>query len=105
MNIQPTTPLPAEWETYAKVFTALGDMHRQRILLMFTPDKSLSIREIVGAMPLSRTAVVHHLHVLAQADILRTERQGKETHYRVHSPAIREALSRVLGYLDLHHYP
>ncbi len=105
MKIHPNDTLPTDWEAYAKVFTALGDVHRQRILLMFSPAESLSIREIVDAMPLSRTAVVHHLHVLTQADILHTERLGKEVRYRVHSPAIREALNRVLGFLDLHHYP
>ena len=105
MKIHPNDALPTDWEAYAKVFTALGDAHRQRILLMFSPDDSLSISEIVAALPLSRTAVVHHLNVLAQADVLRFERQGKEVRYRVHSPSIREALNRVLGFLDLHHYP
>lgn len=105
MKIHPNDALPTDWEAYAKVFTALGDAHRQRILLMFSPAESLSISEIVAAMPLSRTAVVHHLNVLAQADVLRAERSGKETRYRVHSPSIREALNRVLDFLDLHNYP
>lgn len=105
MKINPHDPLPADWENFAKVFTALGDGHRQRILLMFTPQDALSISEIVAAMPLSRTAVVHHLNVLAQADLLRAERSGKEVRFTLHSPTLREALTRVLGYLDLHHYP
>ncbi len=105
MKIHPNDPLPTDWEAYAKVFTALGDTQRQRILLMFSPDESLSIREIVAAMPLSRTAVVHHLQVLANARVLSFERVGKEARYRVNSPAIREALNRVLGFLDLHNYP
>lgn len=105
MKIRPSDALPTDWEAYAKVFTALGDVHRQRILLMFSPAESLSISEIVAVMPLSRTAVVHHLQVLANAQVLSAERCGKETRYRVNSPTIREALNRVLGFLDLHNYP
>ena len=105
MKIHPNDPLPTDWEAYAKVFTALGDTQRQRILLMFSPDESLSISEIVAALPLSRSAVVHHLNVLATAQILSFERSGKEVRYCVNSLAIREALNRVLGFLDLHHYP
>ncbi|MDD2892687.1 MAG: metalloregulator ArsR/SmtB family transcription factor [Halothiobacillaceae bacterium] len=105
MKIHPNDPLPIDWENHARVFTALGDAQRQRILLMFSPDESLNISEIVAAMPLSRSAVVHHLQVLAQAEVLTAERSGKEVRYRVNSPAIREALNRVIGFLDLHHYP
>ena len=32
--------IPKEWRTLAKVFVALGDEHRQRILLMFERDAS-----------------------------------------------------------------
>ena len=105
MKIHPNDALPTDWEAYAKIFTALGDTQRQRILLMFSPETSFSISEIVDAMPLSRSAVVHHLQVLANAQVLSAERCGKETRYRVNSPIIREALNRVLGFLDLHNYP
>ncbi|MFZ5580769.1 MAG: ArsR/SmtB family transcription factor [Pseudomonadota bacterium] len=97
--------LPADWAPLASVFTALGDPHRQRILLLFEPGEALNISQIVAAMPLSRTAVVHHLRVLSEAGVLVSERHGKETHYRMDSPVVREALSRVIGYLDLQGYP
>ncbi|MDD3609289.1 MAG: metalloregulator ArsR/SmtB family transcription factor [Halothiobacillaceae bacterium] len=100
-----TDRLPEDWEPLARVFTALGDPHRQRILFLFEPGERLNITQIVAAMPLSRTAVVHHLRVLAEAGVLHGERQGNQTLYAVDSPRVREALGRVIEYLDWHGYP
>src|SRR4051812_40809070 len=38
--------LPKRWHSQARVFTALGDEHRQRILLMFKRDEELTIKDI-----------------------------------------------------------
>ena len=56
--------IPATWRRIARIFVALGDPHRQRILLMFEPGERLNVGQIVAASTLSRTAVAHHLRVL-----------------------------------------
>ena len=38
--------IPRAWSAVAKVFVALGDPHRQRILLMFEPGERLNVSEI-----------------------------------------------------------
>lgn len=70
--------IPEAWKGNAQVFTALGDEHRQRIVLLFEPGERLSISQIVAASPLSRTAVSHHLRVLREAGVLQSEKVGKE---------------------------
>jgi DNA-binding transcriptional ArsR family regulator len=91
--------LPRAWQPVARVFTALGDPHRQRILLMFERGERLTVGEIVAASTLSRTAVAHHLRVLRDAGILRSEKIGREVWFWPEPGPVREALDAVGDYL------
>lgn len=91
--------IPRPWRRNARMFTALGDPHRQRILLMFEPGEKLTISDIVDASTLSRSAVAHHLRVLREAGALRAQKVGKEMWYRTDPQAVRQALRDVLDYL------
>ena len=92
--------IPRPWRQTAGTFVALGDPHRQRIVLMFEPGERLSVGQIVAASTLSRSAVSHHLKVLRAAGVLRYEKVGKEVWYWPDVDAVRTALSTVLEYLD-----
>ncbi len=92
--------LPPDWHRTAQIFTALGDPHRQKILLLFEPGERLNITQIAAVISLSRSAVVHHLRVLKEAGILKLERCGKESLYRIHPSPVRQALTTLLAYLD-----
>ena len=81
---------------------ALGDPHRQRIVLMFEPGERLNIGQIVGASTLSRTAVAHHLKVLREAGVLRSEKAGREVYFWPDAEAVREALDAVKDYVRQH---
>jgi DNA-binding transcriptional ArsR family regulator len=94
--------LPRSWQPAARVFMALGEPHRQRILLMFERDERLSIGQIVAASTLSRTAVAHHLRVLREAGVLRSRKVGREVWYWPDPCAVRAALDAVDGYLQTH---
>jgi DNA-binding transcriptional ArsR family regulator len=91
--------IPRAWQRTAGMFVALGDPHRQRILLMFDPGERLSVGDIVAASPLSRSAVAHHLKVLREAGVLHAQKVGKEVWYRTDPAAVRKALGDVLDYL------
>lgn len=92
--------IPRAWRDTARVFTALGDAHRQRIVLMFAPGERLNIGAIVAASTLSRSAVAHHLKVLRESGVLRSEKVGKEVWYWPEPDAVRAALDSVRHYLD-----
>jgi DNA-binding transcriptional ArsR family regulator len=96
--------LPRTWQRNALIFTALGDPHRQRIVLMFEEDERLSVGQIVDASTLSRSAVAHHLRVLRVAGVLRCRKEGKEVFYWPDPDTVRAALDGVREYLD-HQFP
>ena len=91
--------IPAPWRRIARIFVALGDPHRQRILLMFERGERLNVGQIVAASTLSRTAVSHHLRVLTEAGVLEREKLGKEVYFRPDTNAVRTALDAVRDYL------
>lgn len=91
--------IPSEWSSTSKLFVALGDEQRQRILLAFEPGERLNIKQIVSTSSLSRTAVNHHLKVLREAGALVSEKTGKEVYFWIDKDHIVDALQRVLGYV------
>ena len=95
--------IPAPWRRIARIFVALGDPHRQRILLMFERGERLNVGQIVAASTLSRTAVSHHLRVLTEAGVLEREKIGKEVYFRPDANAVRMALDAVRDYLATHY--
>ena len=94
--------LPAEWAAMSKVFVALGDPHRQRILLLFEKGERLSIGQIVDVSTLARSSVSHHLRVLRESGVLSSEKVGKEVFFWVNADAISESMQSVLDYLKKH---
>jgi DNA-binding transcriptional ArsR family regulator len=91
--------IPAEFKTTSRVFTALGDEHRQRILLTFEPGERLNVGQIVEVSTLSRSAVSHHLQILKYAGVLDSEKVGKEVYYWVNKAFLDEALTAVVRYI------
>jgi len=91
--------IPKEWRTISRAFTALGDEHRQRILLTFEPGERLNVGQIVEVSTLSRSAVSHHLKLLKAAGVLDSEKVGKEVHYWVDKAFLTHSLGAVLGYI------
>lgn len=91
--------LPREWKPMSDVFAALGDEHRQRMLLLFERDERLNVAQIVEVSPLSRSAVSHHLKVLRQAGVLRSEKVGKEVYFWIDAGYLAGTLQNVLNYL------
>ena len=91
--------IPEPFKNTAAIFIALGDEHRQRILLAFEKDEKLNILQIVSTTTLSRTAVTHHLKVLHSAGVLDSEKSGKEVYFWINSNAIIEAIEGVITYI------
>ena len=92
--------IPADFKNTANIFVALGDEHRQRMLLAFEKGEKLNIQQIVSTTTLSRTAVTHHLKVLRQSGVLNSEKVGKEVYFWINRELVAEALQRVLHYIN-----
>jgi DNA-binding transcriptional ArsR family regulator len=91
--------IPRQWRDIAKVFVAMGDTHRQRILLTFEKGERLNVGQIADVSTLSRSAVSHHLKIMREAGVLGSEKIGKEVWFWIEREALRDALSGVATYL------
>jgi DNA-binding transcriptional ArsR family regulator len=91
--------IPGEWLTISKVYTALGDEHRQRILLTFEPGERLNVGQIVGVSTLSRSAVSHHLKILRDAGVLLSEKRGKEVYFWINKGFLVDAMETVVAFI------
>ena len=98
MNTHYLTDMPSDWDKIARIFSALGDETRQKILLLFEPGESISRKSISALLPLSQTAVAHHLTTLVRADLLIPARHGKEICYTLNLERLLDALDRVRIY-------
>jgi len=99
MNKSYVLAIPREWRNISKVYAALGDEHRQRILLTFEPGERLNIGQIVEVSTLSRTAVSHHLRILREADVLQSVKEGKEVYFWINKNFLVDAMETVVGYI------
>ncbi|MCX7166038.1 MAG: metalloregulator ArsR/SmtB family transcription factor [Rhodocyclales bacterium] len=83
----------------SKVFTALGDEHRQRILLLFEPGERLNVGQVAEVSTLTRSTVSHHLKVLREARVLQSEKIGKEVWFWVDRDWLLTVFGNVIDYV------
>jgi ArsR family transcriptional regulator len=102
MNRNYMRAIPKEWRNISKVFTALGDEHRQRILLTFEPGERLNVGQIVDVSTLSRSAVSHHLKILREAGVLQSVKEGKEVYFWIARDFLVDALETVSEHVRQH---
>lgn len=92
--------IPSIWKDVSKVFSALGDEQRQRILLTFERGERLNVTQLAEVSTLSRPTVSHHLKVLREAGVLESQKEGKEVFYWISKQYVSDILGRVLGYVE-----
>ena len=66
-----------------KVFKAVSDPTRVRILKLLLRKKSLCVCEIMQALDISQARASRHLAILRDAGFLRDERHGLWVHYSI----------------------
>jgi len=94
--------IPREWRAISQAFTALGDEHRQRILLTFERGERLNVGQIAAVSTLSRSAVSHHLKLLRLSGVLDSRKVGKEVYFWVNKDFLESSLEAVLAYIRVH---
>jgi ArsR family transcriptional regulator, arsenate/arsenite/antimonite-responsive transcriptional repressor len=82
----------AEIETTAKLFKALGDPARVRIVhLLATSDEPVCVCELIKPLGLTQPTISHHLKKLTDAGLLVREQRGVWAYYTLDE----DALSRL----------
>jgi ArsR family transcriptional regulator, arsenate/arsenite/antimonite-responsive transcriptional repressor len=84
-------------ERLARVFRALGDRHRVRLLSLIaaSQDGEACICDLTAPVGLAQPTVSHHMKLLADAGLVTREQRGKWAYYRVVPDTLR-ALSEAL---------
>lgn len=69
------------------VFAALGDPTRRRVLERLSRGGTVTATGLAAKLPITRQAVSKHLGALHEADLVDSERVGRETRYALkHEP-------------------
>jgi ArsR family transcriptional regulator, arsenate/arsenite/antimonite-responsive transcriptional repressor len=85
-------------EATARVFKALADPHRVKIVnLLATSPDPVCVCEFTAPLGLSQPTVSHHLKKLVQAGLLEREQRGTWAYYSLR----RDALGGLAAALDL----
>jgi DNA-binding transcriptional ArsR family regulator len=76
-----------------RVFDALGDPARRGLIEAVSERGSATATELAAELPVTRQAVAKQLAQLADAGLLRAERQGRETRYEVTPEPLGDAMA------------
>lgn len=80
--------------TQAKVFRALADANRRRILHVIGASE-MRASDVARAFAISRPAVSRHLRILREAGLLTVRAEGRERWYSIVPGPLREAAAKV----------
>ena len=85
-------------ERLARVFRALGDRHRVRLLSLIAASEGgeACICDLTAPVGLSQPTISHHTRVLVEAGLIEGEKRGKWTWWRV-VPERLAGLRQALG--------
>jgi DNA-binding transcriptional ArsR family regulator len=85
------------------VFAALADPTRRRLVETLAAGSTVTASALAADLPISRQAVAKHLAQLRRARLVRAERVGRETRYRLRAEPLADAaewIARVGGEWD-----
>lgn len=77
---------------------ALGDPHRKSILRLLSRQE-MGACEIIHAIGLSQPAISYHLKILIQANLIRSQKEGKTVFYTLDKDGLKKFLEQMNGFL------
>ncbi len=81
----------------ARTLAALSDDTRREILSLLGERGSLAAGTIAEAFALSKPTISHHLRVLTEAELVRSERRGTSIVYTLQSNVLEDAAAALLA--------
>jgi DNA-binding transcriptional ArsR family regulator len=73
------------------VFTALGDPTRRQVLERLSRGGTVTATGLAARLPISRQAVAKHLAALHEANLVSSDRVGRETRYELRPEPLDDA--------------
>ena len=87
-------------EDVIRLFTGLGEEMRLEIIFLLGEHERLNVGEIAAHFQLSRPAISHHLKVLKDARILKSQKSATEVYYWLDIASLSERLRAILTLLE-----
>ena len=87
-------------EDVIRLFTGLGDTMRLEIIFLLGEHERLNVGEIAAHFQLSRPAISHHLKVLKDARVLKSQKSATEVYYWLDIASLSERLRAILLLLE-----
>lgn len=87
----------AEAKHSATIFAALGDETRLRLVFRLCDSGPMSITTLTAGCKVTRQAITKHLHVMEDAGLVRSKREGRESFWQLKESGLKDARH----YLDL----
>jgi DNA-binding transcriptional ArsR family regulator len=75
----------------APIFAALGDETRLRLISRLCDEGPLSITKLSVGFDVTRQAITKHLYTMADAGLLRSRREGRESLWEVRPERLEDA--------------
>jgi DNA-binding transcriptional ArsR family regulator len=92
--------MPLDKDDVIRLFTGLGEPMRLEIIFLLGEHERLNVGEIAAHFQLSRPAISHHLKVLKDARILKSQKRATEVYYWLDLASLSERLRAVLMLLE-----
>ena len=86
-----SAPKELKLPNFAPLFAALGDETRLRLVAVLCAGGALSIAQLTSGTDITRQAVTKHLHVLADAGLVRDVKVGRERLWEFEPTQLEEA--------------
>jgi DNA-binding transcriptional ArsR family regulator len=79
------------------VFRALADSSRRKLLDRLRARNGQTLNELCGGLDMTRQAVTKHLGILEDANLIATQKQGREKLHYINPVPIHEIADRWIG--------
>jgi DNA-binding transcriptional ArsR family regulator len=84
------------------VFKALADASRRRLLDSLHAKNGQTLSELCGELDMTRQAVAKHLVILEEANIVATQKRGREKVHYINPVPINDIADRWIGKFERH---
>ena len=83
-----------------KILRLVGEESKLRIMLLLAKERPCSVTEISENLNMKQTTVSHHLSLLRNADLVTTQRTGKNVFYDINDTVWQEMGKQFFDYLQ-----
>jgi DNA-binding transcriptional ArsR family regulator len=87
-------------EALVRIFKALSDQSRLRIIATLAEDRKRNVSEIANELGMSISSVSHHLSILGNLGFVGKKRNGKQVYHSLDDQCVRDILKRAIEHVS-----